>query len=139
MKEFYPSISEEMLNKAINFAENYTSISHENIRIIKHCRKSLLFYNNEPWKRKENDSSFDVTMGSYADAELCKLIGICIQSLLEITLEKDQMGLYKDDGLVILRNISCQQADKMWKKIISILWSIDFKTEITTNLTEVWT
>ena len=60
-------------------------------------------------------------MGSYAGAELCKLIGICIQSLLESTLEKDQMGLYKDDGLVILRNISCQQTDKIRKKIISIL------------------
>ena len=48
IKEFYPSISEETLNKAINFAEHYTSISQENIRIIKHCRKSKLFYNNEP-------------------------------------------------------------------------------------------
>ena len=48
-KEFYPSISEETLNKAINFAENHTSISQENIRIIKHSRKSLLFYNKEPW------------------------------------------------------------------------------------------
>ena len=94
MKEFYPSISEETLNKAINFAENHTSISQENIRIIKHCRKSLLFYNNEPWKKKEHGRSFDVTMGSSDDAELFELIGIYIQSLLESTLEKDQMGLY---------------------------------------------
>ena len=94
IKEFYPSISEEVLNKAINFAENYTLISQENIRIIKHCRKFLLFYDNEPCKKKEDDSSFDVTMGSYDGAELFELIGIYIQSLLESTLEKDLMGLY---------------------------------------------
>ena len=74
IKEFYPSISEETLNKAINFAENYTSISLENIRIIKHCRNFLLFYNNEPWKKKEHDSSSDVTMGSNDGAELRELI-----------------------------------------------------------------
>ena len=80
IKEFYPSISEETLNKSINFAENYSSISLENIRITKHCRKPLLFYNNDPCKKKEHDSSFDVIMGSNDGAELCDLIGIYIQS-----------------------------------------------------------
>ena len=97
----------------------------------------LLFYNNEPWKKKEHDSSFDVTMGSYDGAELCELIGIYIQSLLESTLEKDLMGLYRDDGLIILRNTNSQQTDKIRKKIVSIFKSIDFKIEITTNFTEV--
>ena len=46
------------------------------------------------------------------------------------------MGLYRDDGLMILRNTNSQQTDKIWKKIISIFESIDFKIEITTNLTE---
>ena len=97
----------------------------------------LLFYNNEPWKKKEHDSSFDVKMGSYDGAELCELIGIYIQSLLESTLEKDLMGLYRDDGLIILRNTNSQQTDKIRKKIVSIFKSIDFKIEITTNFTEV--
>ena len=43
IKEFYPSITEKTLNNAITFAENYISISKEDIRIIKRCRKSLLF------------------------------------------------------------------------------------------------
>ena len=33
-------------------------------------------------------------MDSYDSAELCELIGINVQSLLERTLEKDLMGLY---------------------------------------------
>ena len=47
------------------------------------------------------------------------------------------MGLYRGDGLFILRKINKQQTDKIRKKIISILKSINFKIEIVTNLTEV--
>ena len=101
IKEFYPSFTEKTLNNAITFAENYISISKEDIRIIKHCRKSLLFYENEAWKKKDTNTTFDVTMGSYDGAEVCKLIGIYIQSLLTNILSKDNMGLYRDDGLFI--------------------------------------
>ena len=59
-------------------------------------------------------------MDSYDGAELRELIGIYIQPLLESSLAKDQMGLYQDDGLIILRNINNQQTDKIRKKIISI-------------------
>ena len=111
IKEFYPSISEETLNKAINFAENHTSIFQESVRITKHYRKSLLFYNKEPWKKNEHDSSFEVTTGSYD----CELIGIYIHSLLESALKKNQMGLFQDDGLIILRNTNNQQTHTILK------------------------
>ena len=70
-------MTEKSLNNAITFAENCISISKEDIRIIKHCRKSLLFYRNKAWKKKDND-----TMGSYDGAEVREIIGIYIQSLL---------------------------------------------------------
>ena len=41
--KFYPSISEETSNKAINFAENHTSISQENIRIINTTKSAYYF------------------------------------------------------------------------------------------------
>ena len=47
--EFYPSISEEILDNAILFAQQYINIPEKDLRIIKHCRKSLLYNNNEPW------------------------------------------------------------------------------------------
>ena len=136
MKEFYPSVTEKTLNNAITFAENYISISKEDIRIIKHCRKSLLFYENEAWKKKDTDTTFDVTMGSYGGAELCELIGIYIQFLLTNILSKDNMDLNRDDGLFILRKINKQQTDRIRKKIISIFRIICFKIEIVTNLIE---
>ena len=137
IKEFYPSITEKTLNNTITFAENYISISKEDIRIIKHCRKSLLFYENEAWKNKDTNTTFDITMGSYDGAKVCELIGIYIQSLLTNILSSDNMGLYRDDGLFILRKINKQQTGKIRKKIISIFKNINFKIEIVTNLTEV--
>ena len=73
IKEFYPSITEETLNKALGFAGNYTKILIEDIHLIYHCIKSLLFFNNEAWKKKDTDSSFDVTMGSFDGATFNRL------------------------------------------------------------------
>ena len=73
--EFYPSITASILDTAISFARQHTDISNENLRIIRHCRKSLLYNNQEPWKKKNTDSCFDVTMGSYDGAEICELVG----------------------------------------------------------------
>ena len=76
-------------------------------------------------------------MGSYDGAELCERIEIYIQSLLTNILSKDNIGLYRDDGLFILCKIHKQQADRVRKKIISNFKNIDFKIEIATYLTEV--
>ena len=37
IKDFYPSITEKILDNAIELAKEYTTISDDNIRIIKHC------------------------------------------------------------------------------------------------------
>ena len=37
----------------------------------KHCRKSLLFSDNQAWKRKSTDSCFNVTIKNYDSAEIC--------------------------------------------------------------------
>ena len=49
-------------------------------------------------------------------------------------MEEDLMGLYQDNGLIILHNTNSQQADRIQKMIVGIFKSIDFKIEITTNL-----
>ena len=38
MKEFYPSISEDILTDAIQFAKLYTSIDDKDLCLIMHCR-----------------------------------------------------------------------------------------------------
>ena len=78
IREFYPSITETILDKTLLFAKQHHDISNDNTRLIKHCRKSLLFSNNEAWKKKQTESCFDVTMGSFGGAEVCELVDIYI-------------------------------------------------------------
>ena len=68
--EFYSSISESKFKTSILFAKSHHRIPDEDAKIIDHCQKSLLFHENEPWKKKKTESYFDVTMGSYVGAEI---------------------------------------------------------------------
>ena len=120
IKEYYPSITEETLDKVISFASNHNTVSLEDIRVIKHSRKLLLFHLEQAWKKKESSSCFDVTMGSYDGAELCKLIGIFTQSVLKDIINNGVMGLYRDDGLIVLNKVTTQKTDKIRKKVIQV-------------------
>ena len=50
--EFYPSISEKLLDQALSWASNLTTLSDNDILIIKHATKSLLFNTGKPWTEK---------------------------------------------------------------------------------------
>ena len=43
IKDFYPSITQDLLNKKLNFASEYIYISKFDIDNINHARKSLMF------------------------------------------------------------------------------------------------
>ena len=62
--DFYPWNSENFLVQALYWASSLADISDEDISIIKHARKSLLFNNGKPWIRNKNSNLFDVTMGA---------------------------------------------------------------------------
>ena len=64
IEEFYPSIKEETLQNAIEFAKKQVEINNEDIGIIMHSRKSLSYDDNIPWIKKNGTGSFDVTMES---------------------------------------------------------------------------
>ena len=66
---------------------------------------------NEAWKNKSTDSCFGVTMGSYDGAEICELAGIFILKSLADKIDKQDIGLYRDNGLMILRNANGPKTD----------------------------
>ena len=82
-----------------------------------HCRKSLLFDNETAWTKKNHSSMFDVTMGSFDGAEVCELIGLFLLNNLSEKYGKNNVGLYRDDGLVLLRNASGPQSERTRKDI----------------------
>ena len=94
---FYPTISEELLQLAINWAREYVDISEEEEKIIFEAKNSLLFKDGTPWCKK-GESVFDVAQGSYDGAETCDLVGLFLLSKLE-KIEKFNHIIYRDDGL----------------------------------------
>ena len=137
IKDFYPSITPDILDNAISFAKQHVHINDESIQTIKHCRKSLLFNGNTPWVKKSTAESFDVTMGSYDGAEVCELVGLFILSKLDNTINKEDSGLYRDDGLFILRKTNGKQADAIRKRIIQTFKDLGFQIDIQCNLKQV--
>ena len=90
IKDFYPSIKEDLLIEALEFAKQHVAIKSKDRETIFHARKSLLHNEGEPWIKKQSNS-FDVTMGSYDGAEACELIGIFMLSLTLIISDYTEM------------------------------------------------
>ena len=114
--DFYPSITESLLDQSIDWATQFTAITDSDTRIIKHARKSLLFHDGLPWVKRDSSNAFDVTMGSYDGAEICELVGLFILSKLKDTFGNN-IGLYRDDGLVLLDTKSGRLSDKARKDL----------------------
>ena len=74
-------------------------------------RKSLLYCNNKLWVKK-GESNFDATMGAYDGAEVYELIGIFLLSLLSKHINKNYIGLYKDDGFPIIKNTNSRKKEE---------------------------
>ena len=132
--DFYPSISNQLLDNSLKFAMEKTNVTSKEIDIIQHSRKSLLFNNNGTWIRKGSSSLFDVTQGSYDGAEICELVGLYILGSLSYRFGNSNIGLYRDDGLGVLRNLSGPQTERARKDLIRIFKDHGLKITAETNL-----
>ena len=96
VKDFYPSISEDLLDRAMEWADRMVGLSENDKEIIRQTKKSLLYSSKEPWTKK-GDSNFDVAMGSFDGAEVCEMIGLfMLEQVKPVGIDG---GLYRDDGL----------------------------------------
>ena len=119
IKDFYPSISKKLLTDALNFANAHIETSENDLYILFHARKSLLFDKSQTWMKKGGDL-FDVTMGAFDGAEICELVGIFMQHQISKHYDTTKIGLYRDDGLAAFKNTSGPQAERIKKKLNSI-------------------
>ena len=85
-------------------------------------------------KKKNSDNCFDVTMGSYDGAKICELVGALVLSILANSIPKRNSGLYRDDGLILMRNEKGRKTDRIKKEVTKIFKEIGFKIEIKTDL-----
>ena len=113
--EFYPSISEALLNRPLDFASEHVSISANQRQTTINSKHSLLFSNGQTWEKRNSTSNFDVTMGSVDGAATCELVGCYLLSQLK-QITGIEIGLYKDDGLAIL-NQTPREIERAKKEI----------------------
>ena len=77
---------------------------------------------------------FDVAMGSYDGAEVCELVGIFVLSQLPERYDQTNIGLYRDDGLAVFRDISGCVAERIKKDLIKSFNDLGLRITIQTNL-----
>ena len=73
-------------------------------------------------------------MGAYDGEEACELIGIFMLSLLSKHINKNHIGLYRDDSLAILKNTSGLEVEKLKKKFQKLFKEKDLDIIVQCNL-----
>ena len=115
------------MKNSINWARQFINIDPADERMILSAKQSLLYNEETPWIKK-GDNNFDVTMGSYDGAETCELVGLFMLSKLN-KLDRVNVGLYSDDGLLVTR-APPRQAENTKKKICAIFSEHNLNTSL---------
>ena len=136
VEKFYPSITKPLLSKAINFAKLYINITEQEEEIIYHSRKNVLVDNKgQIWVKKGN-KDFDVSMGSADGAEISELVGVYLISTMMGDFDKDMFGIYRDDGLMVVKG-GGPETDRARKKLIQIFQNEGLQITTECNVTLV--
>ena len=76
-------------------------------------------------------------MGSFDGAEVCELVGLFLLDILGQRYKKENIGLYRDDGLAIFKNQNGRQNDVIRKDLVKFFKHHKLDLEITCNLKHV--
>ena len=104
----------------MQFAKSLCKITDEEISIIIQARKTLVFNNNEPWAKKSGNKDFDFPMDCFDGGEVFEIVRTYLLSKISNEINKKQLGIYHDDGLGVLRNMSGSEMDQTRKNLIKI-------------------
>ena len=135
--DYYPSISEKLLDSAIALAKEHVDITDQQVKIIKLCRTSVLFHKNQTWIKSNTNNGFDTPMGAFDSAQISDLVGIYILNFLTRSIKSETVGLYRDDGLLILKKSNGPKATLFHKRLINAFKLLNLKVEVVSNVKEV--
>ena len=130
---FYPSIKRKTLLDALEFAGEYVDVSSNDTNIILHACKTILSNEGQIWEKKDGTDLFDIPMGSFHGAEICDLIGLHLLHQLDKEVPEGTFGLYRDDGLGVISNVSASDFERLSKRIRRIFSNVGFKITIETG------
>ena len=132
--DFYPSITEIILKKALFWAKEHLKpgiLNDVDIDLILAARVSILAYKGDIWVKKTGE--FDVTMGSPDGAEVSELVGLYLLEQLRqtmIILPKNSFGLYRDDGILAFQTASGRRQEYIRQDLKDFFAEQGFKIEI---------
>ena len=66
----------------------------------------------KPWVKRCGNEDFDVPTGCYDEPEVCELVGSYLLKKVSNIIDKKSVGLYRNDGLAILQNLSGPQIEQ---------------------------
>ena len=110
----------KILIDSINYAREYIDITKEQYDIILACRKTVWENNGTTWI-KSGPVNFDVPMGGYDSSQIADLVGLYILHILNRIINSEQLGLYRDDGIIYIPNSNGPNSSSIQKKIIRAL------------------
>ena len=133
IESFHPSITERLFNNSIHFAKQITEMSDYDMSLINQSQKTL-FNEKMPWVKKEGSEDFDVEMGCFDGAEGCELVGTFILNKLNNAFQNNTFGLYRDDGLVVIKDLSGPEIEGLKKNVVKTFKDCRLNTTIEANL-----
>ena len=122
------------MNEALQFARNYHNINDAMINTIMNSWKAFLFYDGNPWIKKDTLQHFDVTEGSFDGSEIFDLVGLYLLNQFEDIIKNRSVGVYRYDGLVVVHKYSGHEMDRLRKNIIAFFKQHGFQITIKINL-----
>ena len=131
--QFYPSITLELLTKALDWAKQYATFTEDEKNIIIHCRRNFLFFQNDIYVKKENPN-FDNGQGSLDSAEVSELVGLFILHKQEELIKKESTVLFRDD-MLIAEKLTGRECNLMEKKLRVLFRSFGLQITVEANIT----
>ena len=127
IKEFYPSITEYLLEKALLLPKQTHFFQMMTKKLFATQKKSFLFNDQQTWIKRDS-GLFDVTMRAYDGMEVCELAGNYL------LYKKNYTGLHRDDGPAVFKNKGGPESEKIKTSIQSIFQENELKINIQCNL-----
>ena len=113
-----------------------------------HSRNGVRCYNackkNNPMRPqrkrldpKNSKNQFDVSMGANDGAEIYELVRLYILTEIHKNIDFTSVGLYRDDGLAVIRSASGSSLDRYGKKLITLFQDNELKITAKTGKTSI--
>ena len=128
IQDFYSSVS---LSEELNLEKKYTN---DEISILMQSRKTLLFTDGEPCFQKDDEDDFNVPMGCYDGAEVCELVGTYLLNQLMVVIAKENMELYRHDGVGIFKSVSGTEVEFKTEELVTIFKNNGVSITVKANL-----